>query len=82
MKCNSGRSFSAVLVSQILQTFFQWLFYDSGLFLQVAIKELTKCQYQKFVNYLVLADKFKRLQIDFLPYFFYFLFFVNLSLAD
>ena len=64
MQCNSGKSSSAVLVSQILQTSFHWLFYDPGLFLKVVIKKLTKCLSQKF-KYLVLAENFERLQTIF-----------------
>ena len=56
MKSNSGKSFWTL--SKNFQTFFHWLFYDPGMFSEVAIKELTTCQYQIFANYLVLADKF------------------------
>ena len=71
MRCNSGKSFSAALVSQILQTLFHWLFYDRGFFLQVVIKKLTKCRSQKLINHLVLADKIESLQTNSFSVFFF-----------
>ena len=54
MQCDSGKRFLTVLVIDIRKTFSHWLFYHPGLFLHVSIKELPKCQYQKFVKYVVL----------------------------